>query len=283
MSGIKWDFIQDVLAPIGENTAAAVNNNKGNGFWSGLKDSISEGWQYNLDQWKDDIENMRENGSAGTGMDSITSILSTGAGLATSAINAAQIKDTSAYHNQIAGINGLGMQKYGSFSDIDQDSHMIDDMMPDASYDKIRGMSDGQQLAAIGSGLAQGAITGYQVGGPWGAAAGAIIGAGSQLLGVVTGNGKAATELQSIEADSHLANLNAQRRLQRRRDELIDYNFNQGVINAVATGGPIERKQESIQEFAKRVMKKPQIRQRNPHTSFKRDVVEGGIRIRFKR
>ena len=71
--------------------------------------------------------------------------------------------------------------------------------------------------------------------------------------------------------------------LQNRTEDLRDYNFNQGLIHSVARGGQIERQQETIQEFAKRVMRKPQLRQRNSVSGFKRDVVEGGIRIRFKR
>ena len=223
-----------------------------------------------------------KNGMASTGIQSALAIGQGLGSIATTLLNSTNINDTTQYHNEINRLSRLGAEGYGSYDELFNDYSQLDSFVT-PSFDEIRGMSDGQKVGAVGSSVLTGATTGLTVGGPWGAAAGAAVGLGLGLAGVFSGDQKADIEKQSLFLDGQQAYLDGKRNLDSATEGLLNWNFRNKSSRALAKGGPIERQQESIQEFANRVMKKPKLRQRNPSAGFKRDVVEGGIRIRFKR
>lgn len=190
---------------------------------------------------------------------------------------ASQIRDTSAIENQYKDLAEFGNYNYYDYNQLANDYANMQ-YMPDVNEDDIRGMSLGQKIGSVGTSALSGAMTGLQVGGPWGALAGLIIGGGIGAGGVLSGDYKANMQsryLNGLAYDSaEISDTN-----KGAAHERIGANTHrQNAINAVAKGGPIRR--QTINEFAERVTS------RNRYPSARKDVIrsygEGGLKVRIK-
>lgn len=274
----------DITTKVGNKTAKMISSkNAWKNACGSVKNTLSDGWQAQKEQWADDISSLGESEGGGFGGEQVMQLVGSGLQLASNAVSSAQIKDTSGYQNQIDQLKGIGNQRYNDFDAIEQDYQQIDNLMPDVNYDSIRGVNElGEFGSVLSSGLS-GASAGFSVGGPWGAAAGAIIGAGTGLVGVLTGDSKAALETGRLQNEADAARLRATQNLDRRREELRDYRFSQGAMNVASEGGMIQKRTQSIQEFAKRALGTPRRKEETSTFRIVRQACDGGVRIRLKR
>lgn len=196
----------------------------------------------------------------------------------------ASIADTSAYWNDINEVKNMGHENYSSFEDLSNDYGRMADMQTSYNYRDIRGKSDGEMAAGIGSGILQGAAAGASFG-PYGAAAGAVIGLGAGLAGMFSGNAKARREQRWLQDNAIMAEHSATENLNAGHEQLRDYQFRSGISNRADWGGPIERRNQSIKEYADRVLhnKPKQISAEGKMHSIKRSHCNGGTMIRIKR
>ena len=191
-----------------------------------------------------------------------------------------EIADTSEYHNQIDDLSRLGSGGYSSYDQIMSDYGQLNSInLPDLQA--IRGMSDGEKAGSVISSTLTGASTGLTVGGPWGAAAGAVVGLGAGLAGVFAGDAKARNEQKGLMLDMQFAQNNAKKNLDSALESQANYQFRSGLSHVARDGGKISR-QQSLEEFAARALRKPKVRASEPR-SFVRQHTEGGTMIRFKR
>lgn len=274
----------DIATKVGNKTAKMISNkNAWKNAWGSVKNTLSDGWQAQKEQWADDISSFGKSEGGGFGGEQVTQLVGTGLQLANNAVSSAQIKDTSGYQNQIDQLKGIGNQRYNDFDAIEQDYQQIDNLMPDVNYDSIRGVNELGEFGSVLSSGISGASAGFSIGGPWGAAAGAIIGAGTGLVGVLAGDSKAALETGRLHNEADAARLRATQNLDRRREELRDYRFSQGAMNVASEGGPVYRRTQSIQEFAKRALGTPRRKEETSSFRIVRQACDGGVRIRLKR
>lgn len=196
----------------------------------------------------------------------------------------ASIADTSAYWNQIDEVKSIGRNNYTDFNALTKDYGRMEGLDTSYDYRDIRGKSDGEMAAGIGSGILQGAAAGASFG-PYGAAAGAVIGLGTGLAGMFSGNAKARREQRWLQDNAIMAEHSATDNLNAGQEQLRDYQFRSGVAHRADWGGPIERRNQSIKEYADRVLhnKPKQISAEGKTHSIKRSHCNGGTMIRIKR
>lgn len=197
--------------------------------------------------------------------------------------NAAQTADTSQQQGMIEDMSRIGSGDYNSFNQLASDYDSLNSIQPDLSYDAIRGGSTGERVGNVFSSTLSGATTGLTVGGPWGALAGAVVGLGSGIGGWLAGDAKAREEKRRLEIQARQAQNTATRNLAAANEGLMNTQFRAGVGNRSAQGGKIERKQETIQEFAARALKRPRQRDFVSSGRIARRHGEGGTIIRIKR
>ena len=199
------------------------------------------------------------------------------------AVRDSQIQDTSMYENEIANLGNEGNYNYGSFNQLENDIANRQELTP-VSYDEIRGMNTGQKIGSVASSAATGAMAGLTIGGPWGALVGGVVGLGGGLAGVLTGDKKAEAKQAYLASSASHANGIANINTQAAHERIAGNDNRYKMVRAVANGGQIQRKKESIQDFASRVLGEPsrtQIRTSPQHIT--RTKVDGGIRIRIKK
>lgn len=96
-----------------------------------------------------------------TGLTGATTLLS-------NAFKDAQIRDTSMQENQIADLSRAGAYNYNNYDQLANDYAQTNFGGPNINYSDIRGMTTGQQIGSVGTSTLSGAMTGLQIGGPWG-------------------------------------------------------------------------------------------------------------------
>lgn len=210
-----------------------------------------------------------------TGLTGATTLLS-------NAFKDAQIRDTSMQENQIADLSRAGAYNYNNYDQLANDYAQTNFGGPNISYQDIRGMSTGEQIGSVGTSTLSGAMTGLQIGGPWGALAGGVIGLGTGLGGVLTGNASARAKQQQLNLETDLAADAAHRNFAAAHERIGDNIHRQNAVNAVKNGGPISR-QQSIKEYAENVLRKggPMRRERKP-SNVQRIMTNGGCVYRVK-
>lgn len=201
------------------------------------------------------------------------------AGIAT---GLADIDETPLYDYQLNQLDSVGTHNYNSYNQISTAYNNLGYLQPDLDYDKIRGGSTGQRVAGLGSAALSGASAGLTIGGPWGA----LIGAGVGLIGAgagwVKGNIDADRKYRDYTSDSRIAQINATENLGVQSNKIADYQFRAGISNRAESGGQIERKEQSLQEFADRVLRnKPTAATHK--SGIIRQHCKGGTMIRIKR
>lgn len=226
-------------------------------------------------QFKAEKGNALANGII-TGITGATSI-------ASNAISNAQINDTSFYENQIADRRNFGNYNYGSYDQLANDVANRPDMAQ-ASYEDIRGMNFGQKAGAMASSTLAGAATGMQIGGPWGALAGGALGFIGSGLGIVAGNKRAEARQNYLASSAAQANAISNANIQASHERIADMENRYKMARVAARGGSIQRKRESVQEFASRVMSDERISgERVRPSHMVRSTVDGGVRIKIRK
>lgn len=209
-----------------------------------------------------------------TGLTGATTLLS-------NAFKDAQIRDTSMQENQIADLSRAGAYNYNNYDQLANDYAQTNFGGPNISYSDIRGMTKGQQIGSVGTSTLSGAMTGLQIGGPWGALIGGVVGLGTGLGGVFAGNAAAKTKQESLNIQAQLAGDAAQTNFAAAHERIGDNIHRQNAVNAVANGGPIKR-QQSIKEYADKVLgQKAMLRERRP-SNVQRIMKNGGCVYRVK-
>lgn len=207
------------------------------------------------------------------------SVLDGTLGVLNTAISAGQYRDTSQYEAQLQDMsNRFGNNYY------DNDA-VIQDMlnMPtgfNVSEDDLN-PTLGQSVGRVGTGALQGASAGMAFG-PWGALAGAVIGGGATLLGDLygkQGNQYKASTLNYNQGYQQKMNSLA---MNTAADQAHDYQFGQAWKMRKAAGGKIERKEQTIQEFADRVLKRQRTSDITHSAGIVRQHCNGGTMIRIK-
>lgn len=214
-------------------------------------------------------------GGAATAVSGIGDILNT-------SMNMAQIEDTSTQHNQIDSMATIGTGDYGSYGDILTDYTRLSQVQPDTSYDSIRGGSTMERIGGVGKNIASGAMTGLQVGGPWGALAGAVVGLGAGIGGWITGNQNAKAESALLKAEYNNNQQIAQNNILKSTDKMADTQFSNMYRNRMAEGGRL-KKQADLRTFADAIMNKRKVSDVTHSVGIEKKYVDGGLMIRIKR
>lgn len=206
-------------------------------------------------------------------------------GIISNTINMAGIADTTQMDNTLASMADVGSSGYGSFDDISQDATRMSqlDNSLDLSYSTIRGKSDAELAGGVLSNAASGAMAGLQIGGPWGALAGGVIGLGSGIAGALTGNAAARTKQAIAALDRKEATLRGRENIASSSDALRERSFRNAYANRAASGGQLKRKVISIREFADTVLDRQREADRTHSTGLLRRHCKGGTMIRIKR
>ena len=202
--------------------------------------------------------------------------------LLSNAFKDAQIRDTSMQEGIISDLSRAGNYNYNNYDQLAND-YAQTNFNPSFSYQDIRGMTTGEQIGSVGTSTLSGAATGLQIGGPWGALIGGVVGLGTGLGGVIAGNNAARIKQESLNLQASLAADAARQNFEAAHERIGDNNHRMNAINAVKYGGPISR-QQSIQQFAERVLNtKPKQREYRPGGCIKRIHGEGGLTIRIQK
>ena len=206
-----------------------------------------------------------------TGLTGATTLLS-------NAFKDAQIRDTSMQEGIISDLNRAGNYNYNNYEQLAND-YAQTNFNPQFGYQDIRGMTTGQQIGSVGTSTLSGAMTGLQIGGPWGALVGGVVGLGTGLGGVLTGNAAARAKQDQLNLEAYLAADASRQNFAAAHERIGDNIHRQNAVNAVAKGGPIKR--QSIQEYANKVLKKNRY-PNAPARSIIRSYGEGGLTVRIK-
>ena len=223
-----------------------------------LRDQEEEG----SDNWYGYNANMYSSlgDAAITGLQGAAGILGTSMQMATP-------PDISTYNNEI---NQLGMFRDGKTWDINQlMANREAAMRPiNYTYEDIGGISNKAITGGTVAAGLTGAATGFQIGGPWGALIGGVLGTGAGLLGGLTGKRKAEQQVKALNSlADYQAGLN-EIYFNNQADKIQDYQYGKLFANRAAEGGGIhikkanrgkfteaaKRHHMSVQEFAKHVL-----------------------------
>lgn len=240
----------------------------------------NDSW-YGKDEFADNYESalraQRGQAVAGgiiTGLTGATTLLS-------NAYKDAQIRDTSMQEGIIADLNRAGNYNYNNYDQLTND-YAQTNFNPQFGYQDIRGKTKAQQIGSVGTSALSGAATGLQIGGPWGALIGGVVGLGTGIGGVLAGNTKADIQQQSLNLQADFASDNARQNFAAAHERIGDNIHRQNAVNAVKNGGPISR-QQSIRDYADKVLGKggPTQRERKP-SNVQRIMKDGGYVYRVK-
>ena len=227
------------------------------------------------------LRSMRGNAIAGGVLTGLTGA----ANIAGNAMNAARLQDTTHIENQIGDLHRAGAYNYNNFDQLANDMANTN-FGVNVDYEDIRGMGGKgvtkEKVGAVGGSALSGAASGMQIGGPLGAAIGGVIGAGAGLWGVLSGDAKARNEEKYLNLQAQLAQDAAQNNFEAAHERISDEQNRYKMVNAVATGGKIARRRQSIIEYANKVTKTPQRKEFRP-----RGIVgyrsEGGFVVRLNK
>lgn len=157
-------------------------------------------------------------------------------GLIQNATKAAQIKDTSEEQSYIDTLNNaqLDLNSYDAMQQLWDQTQFAE-----TSYDMedVRGMTNGQKAGSVLGAIGQGAATGAQLAGGWGAVGGAVVGLGTGLAGVLTGDAKARREASRLNTEGMIANNNFINKFENNTKNIAMNNKNEALLNIAAEGG----------------------------------------------
>ena len=206
--------------------------------------------------------------TAGLGvLNGVNSILGT-------SMRAAQINENPEFNVQLNDLQNYATRDYDNYEQLSEDmSHMNAGFQQD--YGKVRGMTNGQRWGTVGSSALAGAAAGSQFG--WiGSLVGGAIGAGAGFLGVKTGDNRAGIQTRYDNTQVGLARNNALATAASEHENIADFNHRNLARNVVRNGGQIEKKQETVQQFANRVLGKKN------SILPQRTLCKGGVMVKIR-
>lgn len=209
----------------------------------------------------------------------VSSVLGGVAGLVDNYNQGSSIQDTNSLEEQINQYGQIGSGKYNTFEQLASDYSLLG-QTPDIDEDDIRGMSDGQKLGTLASGMATGAAAGAAFGGI-GAAVGAGIGAITSGIGLLNGNNEAEERAQYLNNLQTIADRTARINLSNAHEDLLERNQREGLYNLSAHGGQILRK-TSLKEFTDKVLNARKANDVSHSAGIVRTKCNGGTMIRIK-
>ena len=165
------------------------------------------------------------------GLSGATSILGT-------ALDAAKIKDTNTEQSIIDDLASKETD-LGNYDSLEQLFTNTSFANTGYNWKDVRGMNEGQMAGAVLGATAQGAMTGLQVAGPWGALGGAVVGLGAGIGGVLTGNAKAKKEANRLNYAGDMANKTFVRNFENSSRNIAMNSKNEALLNIAAFGGPL--------------------------------------------
>lgn len=175
---------------------------------------------------------------AGDLLGGATSLFGGVAGIANSVGGLAEGVDTSKYDYRLMQLDGASRR-----SGFRNNETLLNDRLsgPSAMYadDKDFERSDMEAAAGIGSSLLQGAKTGLELGGRWGALVGGVAGLGAGIGGLAYGNSMRRAQKGNINNSMKLASLDADRQFEYNTDSVNEYMNRQMNANIAAEGGKI--------------------------------------------
>lgn len=198
------------------------------------------------------------------------------------AMRSATINDTSYYDAQLDNAARFGNYNYGSYTQLANDMMNKPNVAP-ISYDDIRGMNTMQKIGSVGTSVLSGASTGAQIGGLWGGIAGAAVGLAGGIGGVLVGDANAKAKQSYYASKAAQANAISNENMQAAHERIARNEDRYKMARVVARGGQIERKRESIQDFASRVLRAPSNQVRTRPAEMVRTYEDGGVRIKIRR
>lgn len=262
-------------------------------FWSNLfnwitpdtEDSVEEDDSNNEEKEEEEDEDEERTTGEKTGKgfgnfaSKASSVIGGISGLMENYNRGSSVQDTTGLKNQIQAYGNIGRGTYNNYDQLASDFGQLD-LTPDIDEDEIRGLTTGQKLGTIGSGVATGALAGSAFG-PIGAGIGAGVGLLTSGLGILTGDNEAQKQADYLKNMQSIANRTARINLGLAHEDIRERRNREGLYNLSAQGGKINRG-ESIQKFADRVMKRPRVNDSSASTVKVRHG-EGGTIIRIKR
>lgn len=169
-------------------------------------------------------------------------------GAATSMLQAgvsnAQIADTSGIQSTIEDVANTQFD-YGDYDSLLASYEAGSLADTNISAKDIRGVTGGQAIGSGLSALSSGASAGAQIGGPWGALAGGLLGAGSALAGWFTGNSKAKKEAARLNREAEDANQRYMANFSNNASNIAQNMFNNAALNIAAEGGQLDTYDQS--------------------------------------
>ena len=247
-------------------------------YLDGLEDihdkSNTEKYNNFANQFKAEKTNAMFNGAL-AGISGASSIIS-------NAVRDSQINDTSMWENQIADRMNYGNLNYNSYDQIANDMANRRDI-EQPTLEQIGKMSTGQKIGSVASSALSGATAGMQIGGPWGAAIGGAIGVAGGLLGVGANKKNAEARQAYLASSTAQANAISDLNLAAAHERIGDRENRYKMARVVARGGKIQRRRESIDEFATRVMRAPSNRILSRPGDMVRTYEDGGVRIKIRK
>lgn len=288
MSSLRYDEISKRLAQrLGEFPGNSTfgqsfydqyrNANSGLGYLRSIENEVIPSDRGQYDNLVSGVKGLKGSAIAGGAIAGLTA----GAQILNNATQAAQLEDTTQFENQLTDLSRVGSYGYNNFDEIARD-YSRTNFNPSISYDDIRGMSTGEKIGNVGSSALSGAAAGMQIGGPWGAAIGGVIGAGAGLAGILTGDRAASVKETFLNNQADIAAGMAQDNLNAAHERILNRNDRRGVVHAVAKGGQIERKSESIKAYADRVLSKPRVNNSKCGGRITRSYCDGGVKYRVR-
>ena len=222
---------------------------------------------YALDQSLKSQQGQSVAGGIVTGLTGATTLLS-------NAYKDAQIRDTTMQEGMISDLRNAGNYNYNNYDQLAND-YARTDFSPNFNYQDIRGMTTGQQVGSVATSTLSGAATGLQIGGPWGALVGGVVGLGTGLAGVATGNSAAHVKQDSLNLQASLASDAAQQNFEAAHERIGDNIHRQNAVNAVKYGGAISRFADNA------LLKVPKQVEHKCGGKIERLYCNGGVKVRI--
>lgn len=193
----------------------------------------------------------------------------------------ASVADTTDLYNRF---NDIRSREYGfqSEEDIVENHARNSRIIPRYNFDTFSGTDTWGKIKNTAGSTLTGATTGFQLGGPWGAAIGAgvglLAGAGSWAMGDY--NAKL-SEINTGKAE-RVARNDAAVINNTLTQNYQNKSFADKVYNSSSDGGAIVRKKETIQDFAAKILKRSQNNDVTKSSGLIRKHCKGGTMIRIK-
>lgn len=212
---------------------------------------------------------------AGKGLAALDAGLTIGSGM----MRATDINEIPQYDSQINTIRNAGNSNYSNFEQLSNE-YAQTNYTPNFNYDDVRGMSKMDKIGSIGTSALTGGMTGLKIGGLPGAIVGTVGGGLLQWGANKLGDNYARGYVDTKRARASLATDAAEQNFSAAHERILDNNNRRNAVHMNAYGG--QMKQQSIKDFADRVLNNPQRKNWRPSSDIVRTHGEGGTCIRIK-